>query len=752
VRRIFPLLAALVGCVTDAELEAALDRDRDGYLPVQAGGDDCDETRASVNPGADEVCGDGIDNDCDGMPDDDGIGARVFYLDQDGDGFGDDASESRTACSTPEGYAERAGDCDDQDPARSPAAEDLCDGVDNDCNGLVDEDAVNLLRFRDADGDQFGTEADTIQACQDVPGYVPVGGDCDDTDEATNPAALDGCDGIDRDCNGVVDDDALQTLYFADADGDGAGDATSTVEACSPPPGHVETAGDCDDGDATIRPGALDPCDSIDQDCDGAVDEDASFTTWFRDNDADGLGDADVLLLTCDGAPAQFVADAGDCDDTDPTVTIPTWYADGDGDGHGTNALSSAACQAPTGFAELDDDCDDSNPNASPTLPEICNNHLDDDCNPATDCRLVETLSVLDLPTALTVPSDVDSVTPFPGITGTGPGWVVKRGTSWSYLAESGPSFDGVETPLPCNDQPYSLRDVTGDGRPELGCRGPGTPATVFVVASGSLDIWTSIEVSTSVPGAVLPLESTLIGSGTWVPADSEVRFYPRAGGAPLSEADFSHALACPFPSQVFELFGPSHFVVLGCLVDGSATAHAFYADDLFDAPLLNDAQWTLAGPPTPFGGFGSTYRSGSRAGTSLFLVASSIVSPGLTFDFQMQLFIGPFLDAPMLASTLDPPAGTVSDGWPLGDFDGDGSVDWGFRTETIRVDVAYGGPEVLSLANTSAVILAPTGDTIQIRSVEPIDLDEDGYEDLVVQHERDNGSRTIHVLYGSGQ
>ncbi len=889
-RWFLPLLSALTACVTDAELEAALDRDRDGYLPVQAGGDDCDESRASINPGAQEVCGDGIDNDCDGIVDDDGMNSRTFFRDGDGDGFGDETEPTVSACAPPEGFASNPGDCDDADPAMNPAAEDLCDGRDNDCdevvdddallvlrypdvdedgfgvesggvyacedlpgysiytgdcddsdptvspvaedtcngdddncNGLVDEDAVNLLRFRDADGDQFGTDADTVEACQDVPGYVLVPGDCDDADPATNPAALDGCDGVDRDCNGAVDDDAIDqtwyldddgdgfgqdgvavaacdtipgysltpgdcddstagispsvpddcdatdnncngiidedavvTLFYADVDADGSGDAQSSVEACVAPPGFVSAPGDCDDSNATIRPGSLDPCDGVDQDCDDAIDENAEFTIWFQDADGDGLGTSDTSTSTCDGAPPGMVSQAGDCDDSDASLTVPTWFLDGDGDGSGTVSMSMTACTAPAGFVSSNDDCDDTNASVAPTQLEICNNHLDDDCDPLTDCRIVNTYSISDLPILLELPDDVSDLGVFPDVLGTGPGtWVYKRDqTDWFFASSLHFPFDAADTPLPCASRPQPVRDFTGDGLPDLYCRGIGLPFRVLVLESGTLEQWTTIELPTAANTVALPMESTNEGPGTWLQTGSELRFYPRTGATVVPEDGFLQSLPCAGPSNVFELSGSPDLIVTSCNTGNSATAFAYPADQLLTVNDPFDAMWTMITPPNSNGGYSPVYLTGDSAG-SMFWGASLtfIFDPELISDFKIQLFEQPFTEEPGATALLDPPAGTVSNGFPVGDLDGDGSVDWLVDTEGIRLDIAYGGPEVVSLANTSTVILSGFDQMMDpYLSLYPHDGNGDGYDDLAIELQRDDGSRAIHVLYGSGQ
>lgn len=107
---------------------------------------------------------------------------------------------------------------------------------------------------------------------EDGDGFVPADGDCDDGDPTINPGAEEVCDGRDNDCNGEIDEGAAQTFY-ADADGDGFGDARVAVEACVPPDNYVAGGTDCDDDNAAIYPGATEECDGADNDCDGQIDE-----------------------------------------------------------------------------------------------------------------------------------------------------------------------------------------------------------------------------------------------------------------------------------------------------------------------------------------------------------------------------------------------------------------------------------------------------------------------------------------------
>lgn len=146
----------------DSGQQAGTDADGDGCASVESGGDDCDDTDEAVHPGADEFC-DGVDDDCDGQTDEsDAVDASVWYADADGDGYGD-ASSTVTACAEPDGFVENALDCDDTHAQTRPDAGEACDGVDNNCDGDIDEDGVcgtwpwGEVELSDADARLLGT-------------------------------------------------------------------------------------------------------------------------------------------------------------------------------------------------------------------------------------------------------------------------------------------------------------------------------------------------------------------------------------------------------------------------------------------------------------------------------------------------------------------------------------------------------------------------------------------------------------------
>jgi hypothetical protein len=322
---------------------------------------------------------------------DDGSGSVV--IDLDGDGVAEDD------------------DCDDGDATVSPAADERCDGRDNDCDGLKDEeDAVDTSPyFRDADGDGYGDTDRVTQACSAPVGSVPVSGDCDDANDAVYPDAPERCDGLDQDCDDLIDE-AVTELWFEDQDGDGYGDPTTGLSSCDPGEGYVADGSDCDDAEPAAFPGNPERCDGLDNDCDGALDEAGALDApaWYTDADLDGYGDPATERPAC-AAPEGAVAAAGDCDDLDPDISpaalercdledndcdsvideddatdAPLWYLDLDGDLYGDPATAAPACSPPLGAVADDQDCDDLDPDISPAALERCDLE-DNDCDDTID-------------------------------------------------------------------------------------------------------------------------------------------------------------------------------------------------------------------------------------------------------------------------------------------------------------------------------------------------------------------------------
>lgn len=252
------------------------DEDEDGYTARF----DCDDGDPEVHPAALEQCN-GIDDNCDGVIDRDATDRMSFFRDQDGDGYGS-ADTEVVACEAPEGFVDNNSDCNDLFDTALPGGTEVCDGLDNDCNGRLDDDPADPSTFyEDADGDGYGVEdGDTVEACQPPDGYAFNVGDCADDDEARNPGADELCDGIDQDCDGERDEDAIdQVLHWPDADGDGHGDPMSeAVLACPSPEGWAPDDVDCDDTEPAIHGEAEEICDGLDNDCDETTLEEGLVT------------------------------------------------------------------------------------------------------------------------------------------------------------------------------------------------------------------------------------------------------------------------------------------------------------------------------------------------------------------------------------------------------------------------------------------------------------------------------------------
>ncbi len=143
-----------------------------------------------------------------------------------------------------------------------------CEGVGDSCCPLDGEE-----RERCIEEQQEITEEPVDD---DGDGWSDIGGDCDDEDPNRHPSAGEACNGRDDDCDTEIDESVSYTR-FEDADGDGWGGA-AVPNVCPDADGFVDQDGDCDDGNAEVNPDAAETCDTIDQDCDEAIDEGCADT------------------------------------------------------------------------------------------------------------------------------------------------------------------------------------------------------------------------------------------------------------------------------------------------------------------------------------------------------------------------------------------------------------------------------------------------------------------------------------------
>jgi hypothetical protein len=390
-------------------------------------GGDCNDTNGAVNPDATERPANGVDDDCDGFDD--------CYQDVDRDGYGSSAviGGNDLDCTDP-GEASNTGDCLDVGTLNNvrssdihPGATEVCNEVDDDCDGDVDDDDSGLVSqytwYLDLDEDGYGLNNATRQSCEEPEGYAPFNNDCADDDPTINPAAIEVCDpaNVDEDCDGAIneaDPNVVGTQVWhpdADRDGYGSADPNQDYEACTAPGGYLLDNTDCDDFDAQAWPSnPEDPYDGSDNDCDPLTlddDLDRDGFGYLTDcNDVPGVGydvnpsavegpigdgeDDDCDGLVDDGTTSYdddrdgWTELGGDCNDaaatTRPGAVEAADNQDNDCDGtidEGTARYDDDG----DGWSENQGDCADADPAVNPGQSEIFENGVDDDCDDSVD-------------------------------------------------------------------------------------------------------------------------------------------------------------------------------------------------------------------------------------------------------------------------------------------------------------------------------------------------------------------------------
>ncbi|GEM_PF-5923297 len=404
---------------------------------------DCNDSNASVYPGAIEKC-DGRDNDCDTISDE----PLFYYLDSDGDGYGDENASPTPNCSISDSdqstYSLINTDCNDADASINTDADEICDGKDNDCDGQTDECCVIYYKDSDQDGYSDGTSQ---TSCTRPDGYKPaseltaVSGDCNDNDPDVNPGKVEICNEKDDNCNGQTNEGCATTTttnlapsttviiasttttnvtttttilitFYKDGDGDGYGDPNNMTSASRQPEDYVTDNSDCNDSDKWINPSAEERCNGLDDNCNGQYEEGLPKNTYYMDADGDGYGHHDITTVPYCTAPVGFVENNSDCDDSDPSIhpgakeicndkddncngeadeeIIKLDYCkDADKDGYGDPKNKVSACQQPDGYltGQFCNDCNDNDKAVNPGVIEceMGYNGKDDDCDGEID-------------------------------------------------------------------------------------------------------------------------------------------------------------------------------------------------------------------------------------------------------------------------------------------------------------------------------------------------------------------------------
>ena len=237
-----------------------------------------------------------------------------------------------------------SGDADTDVDADTDADSDVDTDTDTDADSDTDVDTdtdtdtdpvqeVYTTYWYDYDGDGFGNPASSVSALTQPSGFVTNSTDCDDGNLTVNPDAIEYCDTVDNDCDGMVDDNAIDAAtWVRDADLDGYGDAALSgfATSCSQPVGYAGNATDCDDANTLVNPGAEESDNDVDDDCDGSVDdvgdwccEDKDGDGYGGDGDEDGDGVIDAGSMACTYSSSGtclsgYVVGDGDCKDSNP--------------------------------------------------------------------------------------------------------------------------------------------------------------------------------------------------------------------------------------------------------------------------------------------------------------------------------------------------------------------------------------------------------------------------------------------------
>ena len=340
-----------------------------------------------------------------------------YYADADGDGFGDAATVIST-CVQPQGYVTDNTDCDDTSADVNPAATEVCNHIDDDCSGTIDDGLVFDTYYADVDGDTFGDANNSIYECSQPSGYVTNNTDCNDNNANQNTASTEICNGEDDDCDGAIDNGLIFLDYYADLDSDGFGAGAATNSCVDLGAGYVNNNTDCNDNNANQNTASTEICNGEDDDCDGTIDNGITFLDYYADTDGDGFGAGDVIS-SCSDLGAGYVSNNTDCDDSNSNINSSAtetcnsiddncdgqidegvqtvYFIDNDGDTYGNPSVSILACTQPIGYTPDDTDCNDTDANISPGAEDIGGNGIDENCDGEIDNSIFELNATISL-------------------------------------------------------------------------------------------------------------------------------------------------------------------------------------------------------------------------------------------------------------------------------------------------------------------------------------------------------------------